>query len=108
VPLYYGLEKIIQLRLEEREKKSLHSISITSNICRYALDFRIQARNLVVSGSNPIHALSENHLGMHGTRVYSALLFCFQLRITLALGGRLFLHELEQIRTQQYVLTVES
>jgi len=32
VPLYYVLEKIIPLRLEEREKKRLHSISITSNI----------------------------------------------------------------------------
>jgi len=50
VPIFYILEEITPLRLLEREKRCLHSISISSDIYHYALDFRIQARNLMVVG----------------------------------------------------------
>lgn len=50
--LFYHLEKITPLTLEEREKTNLHSISINSNFCCNALGFWIHTRNPVVSGSN--------------------------------------------------------
>jgi hypothetical protein len=53
VPLYYVLEKIIHLRLEELENMKLRQTKTSRNISHYVLGFRIHTHILVISGLNP-------------------------------------------------------